>query len=489
MSNGINFEKHKFWRETPLSGMVAEELLRTARLQLFMNKKFFGRLAMRLQFIETMKIPTAGIDVRGRFYYNPYFINNCRLQDAIFVVAHEVFHLVQRSHARFPEGGLHEFWNEAADCVNNQTLLEAKIFPREEFQEWTIGYKDMWQKYNGWVTEAIYYDLIKEAGEKTDCEACKKIAETIISEHQKRSQNGGSGDENEKGEEAGGGEGGGESGEGGHEHGEGSGCSCGCEDGPEHTCRSKGFCCSGVASDQSQATEVGDSEDWHKWQRGIVGAAEGLGRGDLPGEVQRILDGLVKPSVSWKDIIRAKASAIFGKGRYTLKKAGRRSLATGIRFPTRLPQNVGALVWLDTSGSISEVCFRQFASECYGILTQTGASSILIGCHDTHGYNLTEVKNKEDIKKIEYRGGGTSHLDVFDICDGKVGVEGTQLPKGYVVGMVICLTDMCSEFPPSSKHEVIWGVPSEYFHNKDSRYGARVNFGREIEVTIDAHKE
>ena len=348
MSKSIDFDKHPFWKEHPMSGMEAEELLRTARLQLFMHKKFFGRLAMRLQFIESMAVPTVGIDVRGRFYYNKYFINNCRLADCIFIVAHEVFHLVQRSHARFPEGGLHRFWNEAADCTNNQTLLEAKLFPREEIQEIAVGYSEKWQKYQGWVTEAIYYDLIKNAKDATECEACKRIAERILDQHKKRtaaSNNGEDGESGDGGEEKSEGGGGcGQDGDG-HEHGDGGGkCPCGCDDDPEHTCETGGMCCSGVASDQSQGKEIGDAEDWNKWHRGIVGAAEGLGKGDLPGEVQRILDGLTKPSVSWKDIIRAKASAIFGKGRYVWKRPGRRSQATGIRFPSRLPEYVGALV-------------------------------------------------------------------------------------------------------------------------------------------------
>jgi predicted metal-dependent peptidase len=248
------------------------------------------------------------------------------------------------------------------------------------------------------------------------------------------------------------------------------------------------MCTAGVTSDTSQATENGDSEEIHKMNRSVVAAAEGLNRGDLPGAVQRILDELVKPSVSWKDLIRSKASAIFGKGRYVWKRPGRRSQATGVRFPSRNPENVGALVWIDTSGSISEACFKQFASECYGILTQTGCDSILIGCHDVYAYSLTEVKSKDDIKKIEYRGGGTSHLDVFDVVNGKVGQEGIELPKGYQVGMVICLSDMMSEFPDSCQYETVWGVPSKYYHrNRENGWG-KVNFGREIEVTIDAHK-
>jgi predicted metal-dependent peptidase len=186
---------------------------------------------------------------------------------------------------------------------------------------------------------------------------------------------------------------------------------------PEHTCQWPGAC-SGVTADQSQANQEGDAEAVSKWARGILSAAEGLERGSLPGSIQRILEDLVKPTVTWKDLIRSKASAIFGKGRYNWKRPGRRSLSTGIRFPSRKPESLGALVWLDTSGSIGKKTLRQFASECIGILEQTGCTSILVGCHEYHAYYLGEIKNKEDIKKIPYRSGGTSHIDVFDIVNG-----------------------------------------------------------------------
>jgi predicted metal-dependent peptidase len=400
-------------------------------------------------------------------------------------------HLVQRCHSRFPLGGLIRFWNEAADCVVNQALLEAHIEPREEMQEMSIGYKEEWEKYKGWVTEAIYYDLIKEAKDQTECPACKQIAEQILGEHQQRSQSGnGSSNDEGKEESDNSGEGGDQKSDSGSEESDqhGDGCSCGCEDMPEHTCRTKGMSSSsGVTSDKSQGNEDGDAEAIHRMERGIAGAAEGLERGSLPGAVQRMLEELVKPSVTWKDIIRSKASSIFGKGRYTQRRPGRRSMATGVRFPRRDPENVGALIWLDTSGSISPAAFRQFASECLGILTQTGCDSILVGCHDVNAYSLTEVKCKEDILGIEYRGGGTSHLDVFEVVEGKKGAEGIELPKGYTVGMVVCLTDMMSEFPPDCNYETVWGIPSEYFHT-DSRYGCRAKFGREVEVTIDARK-
>jgi hypothetical protein len=131
---------------------------------------------------------------------------------------------------------------------------------------------------------------------------------------------------------------------------------------------------------------------------------------------------------------------------------------------------------------------EQFAGETYGILTQTGCNSILVGCHHVNGYSLIEVKNRDDIKKIPYVSGGTSHIDVFDIVNGEMGAEGIQLPKGYTVGMVVCLTDMMSNFPESYNGEVVWGVPSEYFHRR-SEYYRGAPFGREIEITIDVRKE
>jgi len=502
--------RKELWRDTPVSGEEAGELLMTARTQLFMNKKFWGRLAMRLQFIKSSQIPTAAVDVRGRFYYNPKFINILKLPDAIWVVAHEIFHLVQRCHARFPEGGLHTFWNQASDIVGNQALQKCGLVPSAELQKEFLGFSPDHQQYQDKVSEFVYYDLIKNAKDKSECPACKAIANGILDEHRQRTSDANKKRQEEMDDKASGSkdeDGDGDSSEhsecdGGHdeeccEHGshdvasgdatngepgqdKGSGSGSGI---PEHTCGA-GACCSGVTSDQSQGQECGDAEEWNKWERGVLSAAEGVDRGELPGEVQRIIDDLVKPSVTWKDLLRSQASAVFGKGRYTWKRPGRRSLATGIRLPTRQPETLGALLWMDSSLSIGSPTLTQFASEAMGILQQTGCTKILVGCHDVNAYTLVEVKNAEDLKKINFRTGGTSHVDVFDITEGKVGAEGVTLPKGYQVGMVVCLTDMMSEFPNSCSYPVIWGIPSEYFHSGD-RHGYDANFGTKVEVNIN----
>lgn len=494
------------WSETPVSGYEPMELLKVARTQLLLHFPFFGRLAMKLRFVRTSQIPTAAVDPKGRFYYNPFFLNACTNKDAMFVVAHEVMHLVQRCADRFPEGGIHSIWNTAADIVVNCALDQAGVSPRDEWRNVFHGIEGEYRKkYDGWVTEAIYYDLIKDAKDKTECEACKQIAKGILEENEKRSQeqerrrqkaiNGEDQDDEGEGDQAAGGNGQGEEeseaagsgsgdGEGSDANDDGAGGGSGGSI-PEHTCGNAQGCCSGVTSDQSQDTGCGDAEAYSKWVRDILGAAEGLSRGDLPGTVQKVLEDLVKPSVNWKDLVRAVGTPIFGKDRYTWKKRSRRSHATGVYLPHQQPESKGGLVFLDTSGSISEDMLRQFASECIGIMEAIGCQKLYLGLHDVYVYQLLEV-GKDKLTDLEFARGGTCHLDVFTIANGGEGYNGFKLPPGLDVGMVICFTDLMSQFPEETpKWPVIWGVPSEYYH-EENRYGFEPPFGRKVEVTVES---
>jgi predicted metal-dependent peptidase len=127
--SGTNKKAPELWKEHPITGVNWSRLLQAGRTKLLCEKPLFGRLSMWLRFTPNTNVDTAGVDPKGRFYVNPYFINNCTLDDVKFVIAHEVMHLVQRCHARFPKGGIHSFWNIAADIVVNQALEEAGITP------------------------------------------------------------------------------------------------------------------------------------------------------------------------------------------------------------------------------------------------------------------------------------------------------------------------------------------------------------------------
>lgn len=496
--------KDTLWSETSVSGYAADKLLGIARTQLLMRHPFFGKLAMRMQPTPTPMIPTAAVDPKGRMYYNVNFLNACTIDDAMFVVAHEVMHMVQRCNARFPDGGIHAVWNMASDIVVNIILDQAHISPRPEWRKEFLGFEDKYRKYEAkLITNYIYYDLIKEVKDNSDCEACKQIAKGILDQNSQRSQK----QRNEQGKQDGtdsnasngsGDSGDNDSGEAqGHNHGDGKSCdhsgngdagdnvsnSGSANSGTlKHTCGNVQGCCSGVTSDKGQAQDPDDAEAYNQWQRNIMSAAEGINRGSLPGTVQEMLENLKKPSITWKDIVRATGTPIYGKDRYNYKKISRRGLALGIHLPAATPEKKGGLVFIDTSGSISSELIVQFCSEVVGILDAIGCSKIYVGLHDYHVYDLVEVGKDNMAQKLKFARGGTSHIDVFDLASGEESARGFKLPRAFEVGMIICFTDLATEFPANApKWPVIWGVPSEYKE-------ANAPWGKKVEVILQSPK-
>jgi len=498
--------KDILWSDTPVSGYEAEKLIGIARTQLLIRHPFFGRLTMRLVPTPTPMIPTAAVDPKGRMYYNEKFLNACSIEDAMFVVAHEVMHLVQRCSNRFPEGGFHSIWNMASDIVVNIILDQASISPRPEWRKEFLGFEGKYRKYEKkLITDYIYWDLIKDIKDNSDCEACKQIAKGVLEQNKQRSdqqrkeqgkQDGQSPSDSGSGSDGDSADASGSSCGETHSHGEGEPCnhsgdSDGSGDGSDangsgsanggilkHTCGNPQGCCSGVSSDMAQAQDPDDAEAFNQWQRNILNAAEGANRGNLPGAIQEMLEKLVEPSISWKDIVRATGTPIYGKDRYSYKRNSRRGLALNIFLPSTTPEKKGGLVFIDTSGSISSEEIVQFCSETLGIMRAIGCQKILIGLHDHIVYDLVEVGKDDMSKKLKFARGGTSHIDVFDLANGQESVKKFQLPKGFDVGMIICFTDLATEFPANPpKWPVIWGVPSQYKHAKSP-------WGKQVEVIL-----
>jgi len=66
-------------------------------------------------------------------------------------------------------------------------------------------------------------------------------------------------------------------------------------------------------------------------------------------------------------------------------------------------------ILLDTSGSISEKLLKNFLRECKNILKY---SKLKVGCVDSQFYGFTEIRNEEDIDKMEFIGGGGNDFEV-----------------------------------------------------------------------------
>lgn len=191
-----------------------------------------------------------------------------------------------------------------------------------------------------------------------------------------------------------------------------------------------------------------------------------LGKGDMPGYLQEFLAEISKPTVTWKDHLRRAAYESF-KGNYTWNRPSRRSEVLRIRLPARKPTPKGAIIVMDTSGSISDEMLRQFLSEVVAIMKTCRCPWVDIYFHDMECY-LQETFNKSTIKKLKVRRGGTSHIDVFKkISESK-----------KKVGMVVAFTDLMTCFPDKPDYPVIWAVPSQYMNHS-------VPWGKKVEVVFN----
>jgi predicted metal-dependent peptidase len=433
--------------------------LSDARTQLIMHFPFFGYLALNLSFWESEQAGgygTAAVTPDGRMFYNPEFFRSMDLVSVMNVLCHELMHIVQSCSARFPEAGNHQLWNIAADYVVNSIIVESKMPIGKVMDE--IFPEKLRTYAKGKSTEEIYLDLMKKQAPK------------------------GGKDKKQQGKGQGNGPCDGSCQQGGNQPGDGDGqCQGGHGNGdPSPDFGDKGGhednnlgCPSGSHSDEKMSNR--QKRDWQQKVIGAAQAAEGRGkaRGDLPGFIQEFLATLNKPTITWKDHLRSAAQSAF-KGRYSWNKPARRSAAMGVRFQSRKPTPKGAVVMLDTSGSISERELNQFLSECAGILKTSGAPWIHIYFHDTECY-YDEHFNKRTLKRVNIRPGGTSHHHVFE----KVHQDKED------VGMIVAFTDMMSSFPDHQPPcPVIWGVPSADF-NRD--YGP--SWGKKVEVKMNLIQE
>jgi len=398
----------------------AKDLLSTGRIQLVITKPFWGHIALGMPMIESESAGgqrTTAVDANGRFYYNKNHIENMNIYEVIFELAHEVMHIVQHCNDRYPPGADPELWNLAADYAADTTLVEAG-FKQSEISKKMVP-KEVQQFAKGKTTEQIYWALIKK-GEKS------------------------------KGPGQGGGQqpGSGDPGPG----------NC-----PGNHPKNVRGCATASLMGQKKKPEAVE-----KFKQQIIAAAQlAKDRGDLPGFANDFIVKLMEPTVTWRDKLRNMSATQF-KGRYSFARPSRRSHAIGLRLPFRKPAKEGAIIAIDTSGSISDKELCQFVTECTQIMRETGAPWIKIYFHDVLVHHIEEY-NFETIQKVKAGRGGTSHIDVFKKIE----------DSDDRVGMVICFTDLYTTFPPDEpSFPVIWA-------HSPSGASQGVPWGQKVQVNLD----
>jgi predicted metal-dependent peptidase len=447
---GKNHLAKELYCDEPKTGQCAEDVLATARLNLIMRFPFFGKVAQNMSLVESNAVPTTAVDAKGRLYFNRKWVNHFDENDALFEMGHEAMHMIQRCFGRFPKGGDPGLWNRAADYLCDTSLIDAGMKQSDiSLQEVTPDKVEMVHELG--TIEAVYKKLLVDRENNTQCEACKAETKKMQSLSKKEDAENqaenkeinGNGDEESEAAP-------------GHEHGDGEDCGGG-EEELEHTCGgSIRMCCAGHTTDLSNATPM----DEQKWLEKVVAAkmfAES--KGNMPAGLSDQIEALTKSTVRWQEYIKTHATKIFGRDRYTHRRANRRSYAIKMRIPSPVPDGKSAVIAVDTSGSMSHDACRQCITEAAGIMRACGADKVWLILHDAVPYYSGYV-TEADLTKLKMARGGTSHQGVFKILARKYENEKMNVPREEEVHLAVMFTDLGTDFPDTKPDfDVIWGVP------------------------------
>lgn len=344
---------------------TAEQKLIQARVRMLMRHPFFGQLALRLKLTDASDwCPTAATDGR-HFYYNEEFINKLDADEVVFLVAHELGHCMFEHFLRVGDRDK-RLWNMAGDYVINWILKREKIG-----RVITTVTPLLDPKYADWITEDVYDDLVESGAEAQD----------TIDVHLDMSGDG-------------------EGNGGGDKDGDG-------QSGP------------GVSMSSEEVKKLQD-----ELKEAMIQAAQSAGAGNVPGEIQRMINQLVEPKMNWRELLRATIESNV-KNDFTFQRPNRKGWHTGAILPGMdRDQQINIALGIDTSGSIDGDMLRDFVSEVAGIMEQFGDYQIRIWQFDTNVYGDDTFTHDDgrDIREYEiYGGGGTdfvvnwTHMEDNDI--------------------------------------------------------------------------
>jgi predicted metal-dependent peptidase len=342
-----------------------------ARIKLLFGQPFFGNLTMTLKLIDATDqgwCPTAAVDGRN-IYYNRDFFRDLDVDEIVFVLCHEVLHVAfdhfgRRSH-RDPE-----WWNMANDLVINGTLVADKIGkmptkkvtdPNEKGKDGNaqrVGLYDA--KYVGWSSEAVYDDLEKRKVKK----------ELTLDVHLEMGKDGQG------------------------------------KDGKAQ--QGKGI---PVQIDEEELKKLRDEI------KAKVLQAANAAAGKLPASLQRLIDDLVEPQISWRDLLQQNIQSCITDD-FTWTRPNRKHMYSGIFLPVLdKDETIDVSVAIDMSGSISDEMARDFMSEIHGIMNAYNDYTISILCFDTQVYNFQKFTKDNEDELLRYKpmgGGGTDFGCVWD---------------------------------------------------------------------------
>jgi len=323
-----------------------------ARVKMLFKHPFFGQLALRLKLVEASDwCPTAAVDGRN-FYYNSEFVRQLDPEELVFLVGHELGHCMFEHFLRRGERDA-GIWNMAGDYVINWILKRERIGKVITKVQICLD-----PKYADWTTEQVYDDLIQNNVSQIQ----------TLDMHLDMSEN------------------------------------------SDQSSGSSKDQSSGRPSPMTPAERKQLQDDL---KEALLQAAQSAGAGNVPGEIQKIINQLVEPKMNWRELIRASIESTI-KNDFTWQRPSRKGWHTGAVLPgMNRDEEIDICLAIDTSGSIDNVMLTDFVSEVAGIMEQFGNYRIQIWQFDTAVYGYDTFTHDDGRNVNDYRitgGGGTDFM-------------------------------------------------------------------------------
>lgn len=431
-----------------------------ARMNLYRSNPFFMLLALHFNPKPVEWCLTAAVDGKGNFYINEDFAAKCSVKDMEFVIAHEVMHVVTQTCGRMPPKGHPILFNIASDCAINYMLshpengagvampnpdviipiyghhppeVKARFHEMKDDKGNTVKPTD-WSKYDDWVAEEIYFDLLKEIPQSFLDALEQMCGEGTASPNE--------GD------------------------GEGNPFDGYWWDDTAERMTGKPEDPNAPKDEHGNPIDMGMDEDMRKkWAIRVSGAAAAAKQaGKLPGALDKFCTEILQPKHNWKHEVRRFAQNHLRR-KYTWRRLSRRTAGV-VRTPGKSPDCPSAVLYMDTSGSMSDDDLRQCIGEMASIISLCGGNAHLI-LGDAEIYYSGEVDEKA-LTNLPVQRGGTDFRPIFDV------IEDMEKKPNLFIGF----TDCCGPFPDDQPDfPVIWCRPNEYSN--------AAPWGKVIDIEID----
>ena len=369
--------------ETTKTQAEIEDRLIAARINMLLHCPFYGNLACRLEFKDATEwCPTAATDGKY-FYYNRNFIDALDQEELVFLCGHEVEHCV---YDHFGRRGDKQplLWNIANDYVVNMDLVEGNVGKKIALVDICFDYK-----YQKWTSEEVYEDLYKQAEEEGRIIDMSTLDVHLDMDDGDDDSNGGP--------------------EGNQDDADGN-------DGTKGPVR--------YSAEEKRSIK-------EQFKNATIQAAKAAGAGNLPSGIKRLVDSLVQPQLSWRELLPQEIQSTI-KSDYNFNTPSRKGIDQGIWMPgLDREDTIDIALGIDTSGSMTDPMMIDILSEVKGVMDQYTDFKIHLFCFDTEVHNpqvFTE-HNMEEFMEYEAAGGGGTD---FDCCFDWFKEEGIQ-PKKFVM--------------------------------------------------------